>query len=123
MANFFDDKNYTDYFEKLNNRLNSSQENVVKKRVPNSDSPKETKKKGFYKTFRLKRIGLLFPAVLMLCLTLVIIFSVRSCSVDKTSNNGTVSVSSLGQTSESVTSALQMKMFPIFRKVTTPKQA
>lgn len=112
MANFFDDKNYTDYFEKLNNRLNSSQENVVKKRVPNSDSPKETKKKGFYKTFRLKRIGLLFPAVLMLCLTLVIIFSVRSCSVDKTSNNGTVSVSSLGQTSESVTSDDQIKNTP-----------
>ena len=70
MSNFFDDKNYNDYFEKLNTRLNS----VEKK---SDDSKPAPNKKGYYKVIRLKRRTLAIALVLVILV--IVAFSVKGC--------------------------------------------
>ncbi len=75
MSDFFDDKNYNDYFEKLNTRLNS----VEKK----SDNSKPTpNKKGYYKVIRLKRRTLAIALVLVILI--IVAFSVKGCKKENT---------------------------------------
>ena len=49
MPDFFEDKQYNDYFEKLNNRIGETSE---KKPIPQKTVKR---KKGYYKVIRLKR--------------------------------------------------------------------
>ena len=70
MSNFFDDKNYNDYFEKLNTRLNS----VEKK---SDDSNPKPNKKGYYKVIRLKRRTLAIALVLVILI--IVGLSVKGC--------------------------------------------
>ena len=70
MSNFFDDKNYNDYFEKLNTRLNS-----VEKKTPESN-PKPNKK-GYYKVIRPRRRTLAIALVLVILI--IVGLSVKGC--------------------------------------------
>ncbi len=74
MADFFDDKQYNDYFEKLNNRINAGEE----KKSHSTVKPKV--KKGYYKVIRLRRRAL--AIALAFVLVLIIVFAVRSCGSD-----------------------------------------
>ena len=82
MSNFFDDKNYNDYFEKLNTRLNS----VEKK---SDDSNPKPNKKGYYKVIRFKRRTLAIALVLVILI--IVAFRLRVAK-RKTPKNPTLSV-------------------------------
>ena len=72
MSDFFGNKDYNEYFEKLNNRVNASVEKPTEK--------KQSKKKGYYKVVRLRRRALAIALVLLTLL--VVIFSVKGCKKD-----------------------------------------
>lgn len=72
MSDFFGNKDYNEYFEKLNNRVNSQAEKSAEK--------KQSKKKGYYKVVRLRRRALAIALVLLVLL--VVIFSVKGCKKD-----------------------------------------
>ncbi len=69
MSDFFEDKNYNEYFEKLNNRINTSD----KKYEPKRYKPRK-KKKGLYRVIKIRR------GAAVLCLILVV-FGVVALSV------------------------------------------
>lgn len=79
MPDFFDDKQYNEYFEKLNSRISAPENNQFQKKNAVSKQ-----KKGFYKTIKIRR------RVAVLCLILVFIFavalSVKSCKTEKPSD-------------------------------------
>lgn len=75
MSDFFGNKDYNEYFEKLNNRVNSQAEKSTEK--------KQSKKKGYYKVVRLRRRTLAIALVLLTLL--VVIFSVKGCKKDSSS--------------------------------------
>ena len=83
MADFFDDKHYNDYFEKLNNRISNVRE---EKPLARNKAPK--KKKGIYRVVRLRR-GVLAIA-LILILILAVVFSVRGCKKDEPLNDNPI---------------------------------
>ena len=70
MSDFFNDKNYNDYFEKLNTRLNS-----VEKKSP--DINPKPNKKGYYKVIRFKKRTLAIALVLVILI--IVAFSVKGC--------------------------------------------
>ncbi len=72
MADFFEDKQYNDYFVKLNNRLDSS---PAKKEPVREKTPKQ--KKGIYKVIRLRRSAL---AVFLVLVILLAVLCIRGCS-------------------------------------------
>lgn len=90
MADFFSNKDYNDYFEKLNSQLEQKNTSVPKKSTEVFDVTQKTQSKGFYKTFRLNYKAIIAVA-LMLVITLVIIFGIRGCSNNKPDLSGVVS--------------------------------
>ncbi len=95
MADFFSNKDYSDYFEKLNSQMEQKNTSVPQKSTEEILHTKKTKKRGIYKTFRL-RYNFLFVAIaLILVLTLVIILSLRSCSIGKADVEKTVSTNKI----------------------------
>lgn len=76
MADFFEDKNYNEYFEKLNSRIGTPDRKTVKK-----SNASASHKKGFYKVIKIRR------GAVALCLILVVlcavVLSVESCGKDK----------------------------------------
>lgn len=62
MPDFFEDKNYNEYFEKLNSRVGTPDRKPVQSRV---NSAKQ--KKGFYKVIKIR------PGAVALCLILVVL--------------------------------------------------
>ncbi len=89
MADFFNGKDYGEYFEKLNNRLNSPEK--VKPATAKLEKPVKKPKKGIYKTFHLRRSFYLGTACVLLALVLIIVLSARGCSSEKAENNGSSS--------------------------------
>ncbi len=69
MSNFFGDKQYNDYFEKLNNRINTEAETktVIRRRTPK-------RKKGFYKVIKLRR-GILALALILGIAAVILVVS------------------------------------------------
>lgn len=91
MADFFEDKHYNDYFEKLNSRLNSEASGShthEEKTLPKKQAHRD--KKGIYKTVHIKHSGLIVAVAMMLIVTLVIVLGIRACSNNKP--DGTVSI-------------------------------
>ena len=76
MPDFFEDKQYNEYFEKLNTRISAPENNQLPKK-----SMVAKQKKGFYKIIKIRR------RVIALCLILVFLFvvalSVKSCKAKK----------------------------------------
>lgn len=76
MSDFFEDKHYNDYFEKLNNRISSVSE---ERRPLKRQTAKKNKK--FYRVIRLRR-GILALALVLLLICLIM-FSARGCNKNK----------------------------------------
>lgn len=84
MSNFFEDKGYSEYFEKLENKLSSDpvkehpapvpEPSAVRASVP-KHARKKRKKKGLYKTFRLR----LFPVIAVLAVLAVVTGTAIAC--------------------------------------------
>lgn len=76
MADFFEEKNYNEYFEKLNSRIGTPDRKTVKK-----SNASASHKKGFYKVIKIRH------GAVALCLILVVlcavVLSVKSCGKDK----------------------------------------
>lgn len=76
MSDFFNGKDYNDYFEKLNSQLNKPTQSTVNEVV---SAKKPSRKKGFFKVIRIRKSGLIIAVSLMLIVTLLIVLCVRSC--------------------------------------------
>lgn len=79
MSDFFHDKSYNEYFEKLNNRINSTE---TKHQPIKNKSPQ--KKRGIYKVIKIRRRAVALGLILVVLG--VIFFSVRGCSKEKPQN-------------------------------------
>ncbi len=75
MSDFFQDKNYNEYFEKLNSRINSAEKKHQPKRY------KTRKKTGIYRVIKIRRRAVALGLILVLLA--VILFSVRSCQKEE----------------------------------------
>lgn len=102
MSNFFDEKNYNDYFNKLNNRLQATEQKSVApiKRT----TPAKRRKKGIYKTIRIRRLGCLaISLVLLIASVAVITITLSDANKNKDAISNVSSVPAQ-QSAESTTS-------------------
>ncbi len=76
MPDFFEDKNYNEYFEKLNSRIGAPDNKTISKK----SSPVK-QKKGFYRVIKIRRGGI--AICLILSILCVVVLSVKSCGDDK----------------------------------------
>lgn len=80
MANFFDDKQYGEYFKTLDNQLKPKEEPLkIEEQSPAPQKPQAKKRKGIYKTYHIRHFGLICVAALLV-LAMVIALSVRGCT-------------------------------------------
>lgn len=77
MSDFFNSKDYSEYFEQLNRSL-ETQKVTVKKSV--SPQKKPSSKKGFYKTVRIRHFRLICAVAILLIITLIAILFIRGCA-------------------------------------------
>ncbi len=91
MSDFFNDKNYNDYFEKLNTQLNS-----VEKKSPKGKHA--AKKNRRYKVIRFKRRTL--AIALILVILLVIAFSVKGCKKGEAEKPNLIGSTQISSTTE-----------------------
>lgn len=78
MSDFLKGKDYNEYFEKLNNRLNST-ESLGRQPVKKTPEPK----RGIYKTIKIKKSFYIAALAVILSLILLIAFTSKGCSDTK----------------------------------------
>lgn len=88
MSDFFQNKDYSDYFEKLNNELEKTAPSPPQEKVHYQVTPK--KQKGIYKTVHIRHSGLIVAVAIVLIITLIVVLGIRGCSKNKP--DGTVSI-------------------------------
>lgn len=89
MSDFFDEKNYNDYFEKLNSRIQKSGEKSATPIANNRHRRK--KKKGIYKTIRIRKSVCLALAFVLLIGAVAAITAAISDSDKKEKSKNTIS--------------------------------
>lgn len=103
MADFFNNKDYNEYFEKLNSR--HEQNSVTENKPTNRVEPtrytgptvrkSKSRKKGFYKVFRLNLAKIFSALAILLVLVLVISLCAKGCKGEKTPVKSVTSASSV----------------------------
>ncbi len=80
MSDYFNGKQYDEYFNKLNSRLNNPTETKI---TPKKETPR--KKRGVYKVFRIKK-GFVLTVIALVLITVIILLCAKSCKKEDTSS-------------------------------------
>ncbi len=98
MADYFNGKQYNEYFEKLNSRLNNASDSKpqAKSVVPPKPKPK---KRGFYKVLRLRKGFFLSVLAVILAIVLIIVCA-KSCGGEDETAVSEASKATTGQSAK-----------------------